>query len=50
MTRASNRTLSEIGRPPSERLKRLGTSAWAIAFVSFAVTGILMQAPGLPLA
>jgi len=40
---------SPIRLPLSERLKRLAMSAWAISFVSFAVTALVIQAPGLPL-
>jgi len=32
------------------RFKRLAASGWAIAFISFAVTALALQSPGLPLA
>jgi hypothetical protein len=41
---------AEIRIAPVERLKRFAASAWAISFVSFAVTVVVLQSPGLSLA
>ena len=33
-----------------QRFKRLAASGWTIASISFAVTALVLQSPGLPLA
>jgi hypothetical protein len=47
MTRASNHQPPAIQLPLSERLKRVAASAWAISFMSFTVSALIIRSSGL---